>query len=245
MTVRSIARSLADFCFPRRCVLCNALLDRELIDAGGETCGSCTGSLKALPEHHCTRCAYPFETEGIGSHLCQECLTSDPPFDRAGSVWCYEEPVQSAILNFKFHGRTYLRSFFSKAMTRRLRERWEGGRWDLIIPVPLHGSKLRKRGYNQALLIALDVARASRVPVSRSVLRKIRRTSAQSVLSRDERRTNVVSAFEVAEARAIHGKRVLLIDDVMTTGSTLRECAKTLKESGAERVDCLTLARAA
>lgn len=172
------------------------------------------------------------------------CLKNPPHFDRVRSVFVYEEPVQSAILGFKFQGKSGMRSFFSEMLLTD-REVFPAIRpvFDVIVPVPLHRFKLVERGYNQTALLAEELSRRTGVTVDRFGLRKVRRTPPQSSLPREKREHSLRGAFR-AKAGNFEDRRVLMVDDVMTTGATLSECARVLKAAGAASVEAITIARA-
>lgn len=234
-------RSLIALFFPPRCGVCVMLLEA---DSGGGICPTCTAAMRHVPEPRCIQCGQPFPDSASAEHRCMRCLKDPPHFDRVRSVFVYEEPVQSAILDFKFHGRSGLRFFFSETLLTESDILSEAPRrLDAIVPVPLHRFKLIERGYNQTALLAEELSRAVGVRVERTGLRKVRRTPPQSSLPREERERSLRGAFQ-AERGRFDGRRILMVDDVMTTGATLSECARTLKAAGAARVEAVTVARA-
>jgi ComF family protein len=179
--------------------------------------------------------------------LCGECLQREPPFDAAFAPFVYGHPLDLLVTKLKF-GR-------SLAAGRVLSELWLEAmaealptRPDLLVPVPLHPSRLRERGYNQALELTRPLARALRIPLADTLLSRTKATAAQANLDAKARRKNLRGAFAF-DGAALNGTRpaklhVALIDDVMTTGTTLRECARVLKRAGVARVDIWALARA-
>ena len=187
----------------------------------------------------CPRCALPLETP---APLCGECLERPPPFTAAVAPFVYAHPLDMLTTRLKF-GR-------SLAAGRVLGELWIDALRDVqpalphaLVPVPLHADRLRERGYNQALELARPLAQALRIPLRDDLLERVRATSAQSNLDATERRKNLRGAFSVAPDAALP-EHVGVVDDVMTTGATLRECARTLLRAGVERVDVWALARA-
>ena len=187
----------------------------------------------------CPRCALPLEAPAL---LCGECLEHAPPFASAVAPFVYGHPLDMLMTRFKF-GR-------SLAAGRVLAELWidalralPPARPDVLIPVPLHPDRLRERGYNQALELVRPVAQASQVPLRADLLLRTRATLAQTNLDATARAKNLRGAFKAAETAALPA-HVAIVDDVMTTGVTLRECARTLLRAGAQRVDVWALARA-
>jgi len=218
---------------PPHCLLCG--------QSGAGQHDLCTACAADLLRNRvcCPRCALPLEAP---APLCGECLHSEPPFASACVPFVYAPPLDALLTHLKF-GR-------SLAAGRVLSELWiTAARASLpsipqaLIPVPLHAGRLRERGYNQALELAKPLARAFGVALRNDVLVRTRVTSAQSNLDADARHRNLRGAFAVAPDATLPA-HVALFDDVMTTGTTLRECARTLLRAGAERVDVWAVARA-
>ncbi len=162
----------------------------------------------------------------------------------ARAVGYYEGPLREAIHRWKYEEKSYLTSFFGEKLAERFRQYWDPQSIDLIIPVPLHSKRLRERGFNQALLLAMELSRRTRLPYSKGLLRKRIPTPPQVNLSGEEREKGVKGSFHLQRDEEIEGKSILLIDDVYTTGATVNECSKVLLKAGAERVDVLTIAHA-
>jgi len=176
-------------------------------------------------------------------HLCGRCLLGVFYFDRARSVAFYDGLLRDMLHRFKYEGRLNLGEVLSRILVKNFPHDLDG--FELIVPVPLHIEKLRKREYNQSVILGMGLARQLRVSLDPFILNKIRETMPQfEITNEDERRRNVKGAFSVADAWKIREKSILLIDDVFTTGSTINECARVLFESGASRVQALTLMRA-
>jgi ComF family protein len=162
----------------------------------------------------------------------------------ARALGAFEGSLQEAIHRWKYEGKTYLTPFFAEWIAEGLNRYWKPGSLDLLIPVPLHPSRLRERGFNQALLLARGLSRRTGIPYRKKILQKKKPTVPQVNLGGAERERGVRGTFYVADKEELLGASVLLIDDVYTTGATVNECAKVLLEGGAERVDVLTLAHA-
>ncbi|HQV48604.1 MAG TPA: ComF family protein [Dokdonella sp.] len=233
MAWRGKVDSLLDIALPARCLLCAAPALGTL-----DLCAAC---LADLPRNHacCRRCALPLVH---AAELCGECLRREPPFASAWAPFCYAHPLDLLEARFKFQrdlaaGRL-LASLMVDAASRFLPPLPAA-----LLCVPLHESRLRERGYNQALELAKPLARALHLPLHPHALRRIRSTQAQSGLDARARRRNLRGAFEVDPAQTLP-THVALLDDVMTTGSTLRECARVLRKAGVQRVDVWALARA-
>jgi len=178
--------------------------------------------------------------EGV-DHLCGPCQTDPPPFARARAAAIYEEdgPSGQAIKRFKYNRRLDMLPVMHYWLTRpRCQELVQDA--DLIAPVPLHPRRLKQRGFNQSLLLAQAFPG---VRLERELLTRVRHTPPQTGLNPKERRDNVRGAFNVPRPDLVKGKNVLLVDDVFTTGATVRECARGLRKAGAQQVDVLTVAR--
>jgi ComF family protein len=179
--------------------------------------------------------------------LCRNCTRERPHFDLARSVALYDGVIRKAIHNFKFNGKTALAEHLAKIMTNHIQHHLPEIKYchaDVIVTVPLSARRLKERGYNQVDLIAEVLAKDLNLPHEKMALKRAKETNAQFNLSRQERRSNIAGAFEVDDIASILGKRILLLDDIYTTGLTINECAKALKQKGAAKIYALTLSRA-
>lgn len=199
--------------------------------------------IRFIDEPCCVCCGFPFAFDSGLEPTCGDCLTKPPVFSRARSAFVYDENSRGLVLGFKHGGRTENLSMFAAQMIRAGRNLLPDA--DLIVPVPLHPRRLIKRRFNQAALLAAPVARRSGLKVAAHILRRTRATPSQGEQTAKGRLRNVQGAFAVPGRykAELKGKRVVLIDDVMTTGATLSACARTLKRAGASHIDVLTLAR--
>lgn len=201
---------------------------------------------------HCHGCNKPLEAANK-YHVCDLCISSVkynamPPFKigirgtRAHSACLYEGALKELIHKFKYKGKTVLSKILSKFMIDYAAEALLPLDIDLITVVPLHKKRLKEREFNQSLLLAGPISKEFDIPV-KNILEKVRQTKYQNELLKKERLKNLKGAFSVCDKTDIFEKKILLIDDVMTTGATLRECSRTLLNEGAKTVTCLTLAR--
>jgi ComF family protein len=223
---------------PPHCLLCG-----DDGDAGRELCAACAAGL-FLNRICCPRCALPLQ---VPAPACGECLQRQPPFEAAFAPFLYAHPLDLLMTRLKF-GR-------SLAAGRVLSELWDEAVTQLspalptlFVPVPLHPTRLRERGYNQAYELLRPLARSLHIPLAESLLARTRATPAQANLDATARRQNLRGAFGF-HAPALRGiapeaVHVALVDDVMTTGATLRECARVLRRAGIGRVDVWAVARA-
>ncbi len=208
--------------------------------------------LNLLYPLHCLGCETPLEAMNE-FHLCGRCIASInhnamPPFElddlpvKAYSACLYDGALKELIHSFKYKGKTALAGIFSKLMIDYMKENSEIAAVDLITVVPLHKKRLREREFNQSLLLAGPISKKFAILLI-NTLEKTRLTRYQNELLKNERLKNLRGAFNVSPRADIKDKDILLIDDIMTTGSTLGECAKTLLSGGARCVKCFTLAR--
>ncbi|WP_425450287.1 ComF family protein [Virgifigura deserti] len=236
--VRRIGRAALNAVLPPRCLKCGAVVDQP-----GLLCPSCWASVTFLAPPCCAACGYPFEFAMGEGALCGACSRDRPLYDRARAVLRYDEASRDIILGFKHGDRTDGASALGRWMARAGAELLAEA--EVIVPVPLHWLRLFTRRYNQAALLALALSRSSGVPVAVDVLRRRRATPPQGRMSATARRRNVEGAFVVKPERRdrIADRRVLLVDDVLTTGATVNACTRALRRGGAAAVDILTVAQ--
>lgn len=234
--LRRETEALLDWLLPPHCPLCAAALA-----PGSDWCAACRADFAPLPAARCPTCALPYPTAAGSVHLCETCLRSPPPFVATVAAGLYAGRLREAIHRFKFDGLLALDRPLAQLLGAALREQGRAWTPTLLVPVPLHRARLRERGFNQTLLLGRILARTLRCPVAPRLLLRVRPTAPQAGLSAEERRGNLRGAF--ALRGAVAGERILLLDDVMTTGATARECARVLAAAGAE-VTVAVLARA-
>ncbi len=234
--LRRLGLNILEFFLPRLCLFCGAAVGEE---APAALCPGCEAQLERVQSPLCTCCGLVFAARDGGDRLCGACQTDPPPFARARAAALYEGPAAAAIKRLKFNRQMaylpLLQSWLKLCPWGDLvREA------DLVAPVPLHPRRLRARGFNQAWLLARAFPET---PAARGLLRRVRHTVPQVGLNPQERRDNVKGAFAVTDASLAKGRSVLLVDDLYTTGATVRECARVLRRAGASRVEVLTVAR--
>lgn len=211
---------------PAHCVLCGAATRAQRL------CEPCTRALPRVPQNRCVVCALPLPS---GS-LCGDCLDRPPAYDSVTAVYCYAFPVDALVRAYKYRGDLTLAPLFGHHLAREA-----GAQVDAIVPMPLAAARLRERGFNQAYELGRYVGRALGLPVLASACRKVADTPPQAALPWSERASNVRGAF-VCDID-LSGKRIAVVDDVMTTGATLNELAKNLKRAGAASVSGWMIAR--
>lgn len=236
----SILLEILDIILPPRCIVTGDIVERQgMISAQG------FAGLYFIGFPHCSCCGVPFEFEVEGTAQCAECLKEPPGYETARSALKYNDRSRDVILGFKHADKTHAVTAFAPWLKRA----GEGmlGQADFIVPVPLHRWRLLSRRYNQAALMAFALARETGVKCLPDALARVRATPSQGHMDRKDRADNVrkAFAFNMRYAGQVKGKTIVLVDDVYTTGSTVKECAKVLLGAGAAKVHVLTLARVA
>lgn len=231
--------NLLNLLFPPQCLNCDVRVPEH-----GTLCLPCWQQVQFISDPMCACCGLPFDYD-IGSHaLCADCLHTLPPYAHARSAFRYDEHSRRLITSFKYADQTHLANIYGAWLANA------GGellaQTDVIVPVPLHYWRFVQRRFNQSALLAHALTRKTGIKNLPDALRRSRSTVPQTGLTRKQRESNVKGAFIINPRYAdmIKGKNILLIDDVMTTGSTIKQCTKSLLKAGAMQVNVLTLARA-
>ena len=230
---------IASLFYPPACTICCASVEsREYL------CEECAAKITRIVPPFCAKCSEPFEGAITGPFTCANCAHRTIYFDAAVSAYRSRGIVRRVILDFKYGRQVHLRHLvarwlFAALDDNRLREQ----RFDVIIPVPLHPARERERGFNQAVLLA-ELLRSHIPARMKPMLERTRYTTTQTAFDRAERMENLHGAFRLRKSGDVRNLHVLLIDDVLTTGSTLSECARVLKKAGAISVHAATAARA-
>jgi ComF family protein len=231
-------RALLGLLYPPHCVACGA----DIRSSEAMLCGHCLGRLELVGEHACSRCGSPVG-DHTGTESCPQCEGRELGFSRAAAACRYGGLARDLILEFKYGRRTILSRALASLMVECALKRGFLDRADAVVAVPLHERKLRHRGFNQADALAERISSRSGRPQLRNALVRVEDTRAQTGLDRESRLANVNGAFAVRDDSSIRGAHILLVDDVMTTGSTLSECAAALRRAGAAEVTVLVAAR--
>lgn len=231
--------TLLELLFPKSCCACGAR------PVGGAFCGDCSILVEALPAWRCSRCAGPVAPPGAGARVqgrvgCGSCVAAPPAFAEVLAPLVYGGAIADAVHRLKYRGRREvargLASLVAVPYGRALRG------VDLVVPIPLHPTRRRQRGYDQAELLAREIARSAGVSFDGRLLRRVRDTPRQVGRSREERAQNLVGAFEAGGR--VEGLKIAVVDDVVTTGATAAAAAEALVLAGASRVSVLAVARA-
>lgn len=233
-----LGRGLLDLVLPPQCLGCGILVEEP-----HSLCAACWGRLSFIERPLCVACGIPFGVQESDGSLCGRCIRRPHPFARARSAIAYDDASRKMILMFKHGDRTDAAPLFATWMRQAGRELLADAA--VIVPVPLHWTRLLRRRYNQAALLAHAIGRAEGIAVGVDLLRRRRRTQRLARMGPKDRARTVKGAIEIPPARLarVRDRRVLLIDDVLTTGATVDACATALLAAGAEAVDVLTLAR--
>ena len=230
------------FLYPTQCRACETPLGLETVPY---LCNACWAQMQFVEPPWCEMCGTPFlsAASSCESEVCDECAKAPPRYGKLRTIAFYEASLRQAIHLFKFEKRTGLAKPLIQLMLEHLPDDCQIEDYDFILPIPIHKKRLRERGFNQSILLAQGIAKAKGVPIATDIFVRHKNTKAQSSLAGRERQENITGAFEVRKPDAISGKRLLLIDDVFTTGATIREAVKELWNADPGEIDVLTLAR--
>lgn len=231
--------TILDIIYPVRCPLCGDIV----IPKGDEICPSCREKLPYITEPRCMKCSKPIEQEE--KEFCSDCERKDYQFDKGYAVWTYDEVMRSSMADFKYHGRKENAKFYVEEILRLYGNKLVALSPDVIVPVPIHRSKLAERGYNQAELLARGIGRGLGITAIPDLLVRNRKTLPQKKLSDKERLRNLLEAFAYNDKASARNKKpitkVLLVDDIYTTGSTIEACTNVLKSNGIKEVYFMAL----
>src|SRR6266545_3028567 len=231
--------AIASLLYPPACTICSGM-----VAPGEYLCEECGAKAIRIAPPFCAKCSEPFEGAITSTFTCANCAHRTIHFDAAVAAYRGRGIVRDVIHEFKYNRQIHLRHVVARWLRAALDdERLRDYEFDVVVPVPLHPARQRERGFNQASLLAQLLSAHTSIPC-KPVLKRIRYTTTQTALDRSERMENLHNAFRLRKNADVRGLRVLLIDDVLTTGSTLSECARVLKRVGARSVHAATAARA-
>jgi len=226
--------------YPPVCQLCH---ERRAEAREGFVCSQCWSHVRFIRAPFCERCGLPFEGDLTTNFVCTNCHDLELYFTSARSAVVAKTVVLEAIHHFKYSNALWFENFLADLLVREAAPMLTQAKWDYIVPVPLHPVKLREREFNQAALLAAHLARTTKIPLKTTILNRVNPTSTQTLLTRDERAANMKNAFAVRKNTRLDGKRIILVDDVFTTGATTNACAQALQVAGAAEVCVWTVAR--
>lgn len=229
--------NILDYIYPPRCLLCSGLI----LNNNG-FCIDCWNKLNFITEPYCQVCCFEFSTDyGKTNNKCAKCLNDPPNYDYARSLLRFDENSKKIIHALKYYDRSFVSQIISKMLVNYYRPLITKA--DLIVPVPMHKLKRLSRLYNHAQILSSAVASLVEKKITPDILLKTKYTKSQTGLARKYRLDNLSDSITVADKQRVRGKKILLVDDVMTTGSTVNLCAKQLKKAGAKEVVVLCIAR--
>jgi ComF family protein len=235
----ALLRGFLDLVYPRACAACG----RGVASEPGHICWECRAAFRFIEDDFCEHCGDPVDGMAGRSFKCSACVDHRPAFDRARSAIRYRGPARRALQAFKYEQAPHLGADFAPFLTGCVRAEFQRIPLDSVTFVPLHAKRERERTYNQSRLLAQRLARDLALPLVDRCLVRVRATATQTDLTAAARRRNVRGAFQARERAWVQGRRFLLVDDVMTTGATVDECARVLKGAGAAGVFVATVAR--
>lgn len=227
-------KMVLDILYPARCPVC----DRVLYGRREALCKECWKKLPYIKEPRCKKCGKQIRREE--EEYCADCQRVRHEYTEGRALFAYDAVMQQSVAAFKYKGRQEYAVWYGEELVKRLGGQIEHWGAEVLIPVPVHRTRFRKRGYNQAALLAEQIARCTGIKVDESVLVRTKKTVAQKELSTRDRRKNLQEAFQFGK-NVVQYKKVILVDDIYTTGSTADACAKVLKQNGTEQVYLLCL----
>jgi ComF family protein len=234
-----VLQTLLNMIYPPRCPIC----DDIIIPKGNMACPACKKKPSYIQEPRCKKCSKPIEREE--QEYCNDCLRKNYSFDQGYAVWIYDKTMKGSISKFKYHGRKEYVSYYIDEMLQGYQKQLLNLALDVIVPVPIHRSRHLERGYNQAELLAQGIGKALKLPVLSELLLRNKKTLPQKGLSDKERLKNLEQAFEFNDKLAMNYQgsisRVLLVDDIYTTGATIEACSKLLRRHGIHEVYFIVL----
>ena len=226
--------------YPEVCQLCK---EEPATAKEGFVGPKCWSQVRFIRPPYCERCGLPFEGDLTTSFVCTNCHDMKLYFTSARSAVVARGVTLEVIHRFKYSRALWFENFLADLLLREATPVLRAQRWDFIVPVPLHPLKEREREFNQSALLARRLGRATNIPCNENVLRRTKPTATQTHLSRDKRSENMKSAFSVRPGMPLGGRHIVLVDDVFTTGATTNDCARALRDAGAEEVCVWTVAR--
>ena len=228
--LKSVLKMLPELLFPRRCPLCDGLLSRD----ERYLCRACARDLPMIRGPVCLKCGRPVRSGR--TEYCENCGRREHLFTRGFAPYVYADAIQASVMRFKYQHRAEYASFYAASILLYGESLLKNWKIDVIVPVPIHTKRYRKRGYNQAEEIAVRLSELSGIPCDPSSVFRVKNTAAQKGLDPSQRRKNLQNAFRVSDQETLKGKRILIVDDIYTTGTTVDSLAACLLSAGAAQV---------
>src|ERR1035437_7246159 len=239
-TARDWLNAALGLVYPEGCQLCGQI---RATPGEGHVCGGCRAKVRFIQRPFCERCGRPYEGDITTQFECANCREMEWHFQSARSAVVARDPVLEVIHRYKYQRALWFEPFLAELLIQAAGPVLGGQHSDMIVPVPLHPTKQREREFNQAERLADRLGAATQMPVNKGLLRRVVGTRTQALLKRPERLANVRNAFAMRDGQRLNGERIVVVDDVITTGATTSACAKVLKSAGAGEVCVWTLAR--
>lgn len=227
----NIWKKCLEILYPQTCYFCGKVCTEKM-------CRQCVEKVEYIQEPRCKKCGKPIRYEE--SELCHDCANHPTAYDQGKNVWLHKGPVRWSVYQFKYHDRRIYGEFYASEMYRLYGHKLKEWGIQVIIPVPLHKKRRRKRGYNQAEIIAKHLGKLSGIPVDTKAVARVQNTKPQKELNDKERKANLKDAFQIKKGWK-SPENVLVIDDIYTTGNTIDSVARLLKANGAHKVCFLTI----
>ena len=228
--MKGIIDSCVELLYPKRCVACDRVLLKIEIEMG--FCKSCARRVKLVGRTYCLKCGAPMRNE---AEMCGNCINTQHVFNQSKAIFRYTGDMKNAMYRFKYANKRCYGEVFAKHAVKNYGSWIKEANFDVIIPVPMYDKKKRKRGYNQAEVFAKELSKETGVPVENGIVRREIETVAMKQLNRQKRKKNLLNAFILAK-NVVQFRKVLIVDDIYTTGTTMDEVAKTLKDGGVKEV---------
>jgi len=228
---------LLDLIYPPRCIFCEDIIP---IEEERAICKNCKNIISFVKGKVCQKCGKLLEDD-MSKDVCIDCIKNTQYYDKGLALFVYEGLVRDMIYRFKYGGHKEYAKYLGEFLSEKIRKERLEEKIDLIIPIPIHSNRRKKRGYNQCEELAKVISKKLNIPMNASVLIRKKETKPQSGLSFTQRKNNMKDAFELKNTFDIYHKNILLIDDIYTTGATINSCSKLLKKKNANEVYFLTL----
>ncbi|MDA1272584.1 MAG: ComF family protein [Verrucomicrobia bacterium] len=238
--LKSWLDAVLSFIYPDACQVCRV---QPSAAHAGYVCEQCRSSVRYIKPPFCDRCGLPFSGDITSQFECANCRELELCFTSARAAVAASGVVLEILHRYKYQRALWFEPFLARLLVEKSAQSLQQKDWDLIVPVPLHPLKKREREFNQAERLAKRLSRATGIPISSVLLERATATQTQTRLSRSQRAVNVRSAFRVCGGKDLNGQRIVLVDDVLTTGATTSACAKTLRAKGCGQVSVWTVAR--
>jgi competence protein ComFC len=239
-SLKAVSDAALGFIYPNACQICGA---ERAMPAEGFVCVPCWQQVRFIKPPFCQRCGLPFPGDLTAPFECANCRDMDLHFVSARSAVSARGVVLEVIHRYKYQRALWFEPFLADLLVRQAVPELRGQRWDWIVPVPLHAVKKRQREFNQSERLATYLSAAAKIPMNTGLLKRTAATQTQTRLTRQQRAENMRNAFALQKPGKLNGERILLFDDVFTTGATTDACAKVLLTAGAQKVSVWTLAR--